>query len=51
MDVSTVLGERHRLGGASVNLGAAALDLGVPIPRFGRSGIGFAVEAANKLNS
>jgi hypothetical protein len=47
-DVSTVLIERHRLSGADVDLGTAALNLGVP--RFRRAWIGLAIEAANELH-
>ena len=46
--MSTVLVARHCLGGAGVDLGTAALNLGVPRLRCAR--IGLAIEPANEIH-
>ncbi len=46
-DMSSILVQRHRVGGPGVNLGAATLDLGVP--GLGSAGLGLTIQAAQQL--
>jgi hypothetical protein len=45
-DVHAILGERHRIGGVTVDLSTATFDLNVPCLRG--AGLWFAVQTANQ---